>query len=150
MLQDLPKPFQTFKTFSHSRQILPTSELPGIPPYYSILWLECIFYTSAGFHRKLHWVPVELLGNFNFFKEREMLQYRLFPIALTSSMCWQQFTVSPASSEWLKDKVSMNSPVETSLSSYVWSVLRTLEWLSQVSNLWAIKIPAKSNCHLFL
>ena len=27
-------------------------------------------------------------------------QYRLFPIALRSSMCWQQFTVSPASSEW--------------------------------------------------
>ena len=37
MLQDLPKAFQTFKTFSHSRQLYMLPELPGIPPYYSIL-----------------------------------------------------------------------------------------------------------------
>ena len=37
---------------------------PGFPPHYSILQLECIFYifyTSTGFHKKLHWVPVETL-----------------------------------------------------------------------------------------
>ena len=35
------------------------SSASRIPPHYSILQLECIFYTSAGFHRKLHRVPVE-------------------------------------------------------------------------------------------
>ena len=62
-----------------------------------------------------------------------LLHYRL---ATTHNqrlgMCWQQFTVSPASSEWLKDNVSMNFPIDTIPSSYVWSMLRTLEWLSQV------------------
>ena len=38
----------------------------------------------------------------------------------------------PAGSEWLKDNVSMNFPIDTLPSSYVWSALRTLEWLSQV------------------
>ena len=37
-----------------------------------------------------------------------------------------------SSSEWLKDNVSMNFPIDTIASSYVWSALRTLEWLSQV------------------
>ena len=83
-------------------------------------------------------------------KCKVLLRYRLFPIAFRSSMCWQQFTVPLTNSEWLKGQVSMNSPVDTSLNSYVWSVSRTLERPSQVSNLWAITIPAKSNCHLFL
>ena len=52
----------------------------------SILQLECIFYifynfySSIGFHRKLHRVPVgqlqTLQTNITFFKEREMLRYR--------------------------------------------------------------------------
>ena len=49
----------------------------------SILQLECIFYTfynfysSIGFHRKLHRVPVGQLQTLHsFFKEREMLRYR--------------------------------------------------------------------------
>ena len=50
----------------------------------------------------------------------------------SSSMCWQQFTVSPTGSEWLKDNVSMNFSIDTAISSYVWSMLRTLEWLFQV------------------
>ena len=54
-----------------------------------------------------------------------MLRYQLFPIALRSWTCWQQFTVSPASNEWLKDNVSMNFPIDT-------SILRTLGWPSQV------------------
>ena len=61
-----------------------------------------------------------------------MLRYRLSSIAMRSSMCWQQFTVSPASSEWLKDNVSMNFSIDTIPSSYVWSALRTLDWSSQV------------------
>ena len=66
VLQDLPKAFQIFQTFqsfmtfSLSRQYYVH---PGIPPNstsstnsttYSILQLECIFYTSTGFHKKLH------------------------------------------------------------------------------------------------
>ena len=51
MLQDLPKAFQSFKAFSHSRQFYMLPVLQGIPPYYSILQLECIFYTSTGLHR---------------------------------------------------------------------------------------------------
>ena len=50
-LQDLPRAFQTsqsFMTFSLSRKYFIH---PGIPPYYSILQLECIFCTSTGFHR---------------------------------------------------------------------------------------------------
>ena len=39
---------QSFQTFSNSRQFYMH---PGIPPYYSILQLECIFYTSTGLHR---------------------------------------------------------------------------------------------------
>ena len=46
--------------------------------------------------------------------------------------CWQTIQVSPASSEWLKDNVSMNFSTDTIPSSYVWSASRTLEWLSQV------------------
>ena len=65
--------------------ILQVPVSPGIPPQYSILQLECIFYvfyifySSIGFHRKLHRVPVEQLQTFyrhSFFKEREMLRYR--------------------------------------------------------------------------
>ena len=98
-LQDLPKAFQTFQTFqsfrhsSHSRSrhshdlpafqaILQVPVSPGNPPHSSILRLECIFYifykfySSIGFHRKLHRVPVEQYKhstNITFFKEREML-----------------------------------------------------------------------------
>ena len=48
--------------------------------------------------------------------------------------CWQTIQSSPASSEWLKDNVSMKFQIDTIPSSYVWSVLGTLEWLSQVSS----------------
>ena len=44
----------------------------------------------------------------------------------------KQFTVSPTGSEWLKDYVSVNFSIDTAISSYVWSMLGTLEWLSQV------------------
>ena len=71
----------TFRHSSLSRQFykfynVPVS--PGNPPYSSILRLEYIFYSSIGFHRKLHRVPVEQLQttNITFFKEREMLRYR--------------------------------------------------------------------------
>ena len=59
MLQDIP--------------VLPV--LPGIPPHYSILQLECIFYTSTSFHRNS---TEYQLGHYKlfFFKEREMLRYR--------------------------------------------------------------------------
>ena len=51
--------------------------LQGIHPIPSILQLECIFYSSIGFHRKLHRVPVgQLQYEHSFFKEREMLRYR--------------------------------------------------------------------------
>ena len=46
--------------------------------------------------------------------------------------CWQTIHSSPASSEWLKDIVSMNFSIDTIPSSYVWSALGTLEWPSQV------------------
>ena len=69
-LQDLPKAFQTFQTFqvihdiSAFQAFLQVPVTPGFPPHYSILQLECIFYifynfySSIGFHRKLHRVPV--------------------------------------------------------------------------------------------
>ena len=73
VLQDLPKAFQTFQsfqsfmTFQPIQAILQVPVSPGNPPHSSILRLECIFYTlyifykfysSIGFHRKLHRVPV--------------------------------------------------------------------------------------------
>ena len=40
--------FQYIPVCSSAIQYLPVH--PGIPPHYSILQLECIFYTSTGFH----------------------------------------------------------------------------------------------------
>ena len=67
--------------FSLSRQffkfyIVPIS--PGIPPHSSILQLECIFYSSIGFHRnsteyQLNNTNYKHSTNITFFKEREML-----------------------------------------------------------------------------
>ena len=54
-------------TFQPSKQFYKVPVPPGISPQYSILQLECIFYvfykfySSIGFHRKLHRVPVEQL-----------------------------------------------------------------------------------------
>ena len=68
-------------------------------------------------------------------KQSELLHYWLATTRnQRSGMCWQQFTVSPAGSVWLKDNVSMNFSIDTIPSSYVWSTLRTLEWPSQVSS----------------
>ena len=50
--------FQSFMTFQPFQAILQIPVSPGNPPQYSILRLECIFYSSIGFHRKLHRVPV--------------------------------------------------------------------------------------------
>ena len=56
--------FQSFMTFQPSRQFYNLPVSPGNPPHSSILRLECIFYifynfySSIGFHRKLHRVPV--------------------------------------------------------------------------------------------
>ena len=58
--------FQSFMTFQPSRQFYNVPVSPGNPPHSSILRLECIFYifyifyisynfySSIGFHRKLH------------------------------------------------------------------------------------------------
>ena len=57
--------FQSFMTFQPFQAILQVPVSPGIPTHSSILQLECIFYvfyefySSIGFHRKLHRVPVE-------------------------------------------------------------------------------------------
>ena len=56
--------YRTFKTFIHSKAILHASRTSKVPPHYSILQPECIFYTSVGFHIKLHQVPVERLQTF--------------------------------------------------------------------------------------
>ena len=61
VLQDLPMTFQAFQpqVLTKATPISPVS--PGNPPHSSILRLECIFYnfySSIGFHRKLHRVPV--------------------------------------------------------------------------------------------
>ena len=73
VLQDLPKTFQSFQafrtfqsfmTFQPFQAILQVPVFPGNPTHSSILRLECIFYnfySSIGFHRKLHRVPVEQL-----------------------------------------------------------------------------------------
>ena len=50
--------FQSFMTFQPSRQFYNVPVSPGNPPHSSILRLEYIFYSSIGFHRKLHRVPV--------------------------------------------------------------------------------------------
>ena len=70
VLQDLPETFQAFQsfmTFQPFQAILQAPVSPGNPPHSSILRLECIFYnsySSIGFHRKLHRVPVEQLQTF--------------------------------------------------------------------------------------
>ena len=59
--------FQSFMTFQPFQAFLQVPVPPGFPPQYSILQIECIFYmfykfySSIGFHRKLHRVPVEQL-----------------------------------------------------------------------------------------
>ena len=69
--------FMTFQPFSLSRQFYNAPVSPGNPPHSSILRLECIFYSSIGFHRNS---TEYQLGNYkhykhSFFKEREMLRY---------------------------------------------------------------------------
>ena len=55
---------QSFMTFQPIQAILQVPIYPGNPPHSSILQLECIFYifykfySSIGFHRKFHRVPV--------------------------------------------------------------------------------------------
>ena len=62
--------FQSFMTFQPFQAILQVPVSPGNPPHFSILRLECIFYifyrfySSIGFHRKLHRVPVEQYKHF--------------------------------------------------------------------------------------
>ena len=73
--------FQSFMTFQPSRQFYNVPVSPGNPPHSSILQLECIFYnfySSIGFHRKLHRVPSWAITDITniTFKEREMLRYR--------------------------------------------------------------------------
>ena len=56
--------YQSFMTIQPFQAILQIPVSSGNPPHYSILQLECIFYkfyifySSIGFHRKLHRVPV--------------------------------------------------------------------------------------------
>ena len=77
VIPDTAETFQSFMTFQPSRQFYNVPVSPGNPPHSSILRLECIFYSSIGFHRKLHRVPVGQLQTLHsFFKEREMLRYR--------------------------------------------------------------------------
>ena len=72
--QDLPKAFQTFQSFQTFQlfmtiqpfqAILQVPVSPGNPSHSSIFQSECIFYrfyifySSIGFHRKFHRVPVE-------------------------------------------------------------------------------------------
>ena len=61
VLQDLPmtlQTFQSFMTFQSFQAILQCSSISRESTHSSILQLECIFYSSIGFHRKLHRVPV--------------------------------------------------------------------------------------------
>ena len=60
ILQDLPKAFPdipdipdipVIRDIQPPQAILHVPVPPGFSPHYSILQLECIFYTSAGFHR---------------------------------------------------------------------------------------------------
>ena len=66
--------FQSFMTFQPFQAILQVPVFPGIPPHSSILRSECIFYnfyrfySSIGFHRKLHQVPVEQYKLQTFYK----------------------------------------------------------------------------------
>ena len=56
-----------FQALLHVPVSSSTSSTSRVPPHYSILQLECIFYifyTSTGFHKKLHRVPVETLQTF--------------------------------------------------------------------------------------
>ena len=79
VFQDFPKTFQafqslqTFQTFQSFMTIQPFQVIlqvpvsPGNPSHSSILQLECIFYifySSIGFHRKLHRVPIEQIQTF--------------------------------------------------------------------------------------
>ena len=69
--------FQSFMTFQPFRQFYNVPVSPGNPPHSSILRLECIFYifykfySSIGFHRKLHRVPVGQLQTLQTFIQRK-------------------------------------------------------------------------------
>ena len=79
VISDTPGTFQTFQsfmTFQPFQAILQVSVSPGNPPHYSILRLECIFYSSIGFHRNSTECQLNNYKdptNITFFKEREML-----------------------------------------------------------------------------
>ena len=67
-------------TFQPSRQFYNVPVSPGNPPHSSIFLLECIFYSSIGFHRKTSpstsWAITDITNIHSLFKEREMLRYR--------------------------------------------------------------------------
>ena len=71
VLHDLPRTFQSVMTFQPFQAILQFYKVPvspGNPTHYSILRLECIFYkfySSIGFHRNLHRVPIGQLQTTN-------------------------------------------------------------------------------------
>ena len=68
--------FMTFQPFQAILQILQVPVSPGNPPHSSILRLECIFYSSIGFHRNSTEYQLNNYKhstNITFFKEREML-----------------------------------------------------------------------------
>ena len=84
VVPDTPETFRTFQlfmTFQPFQAILQFYKVPvspGNPPHYSILQLECIFYSSIGFHRnstkyQLNNTNYKHSTNITFFKERELL-----------------------------------------------------------------------------
>ena len=134
--------------FVHLRMLSRRSMLCRVYP--SSLHLYVLFKSMDGMQQGVSggWIQIDYKLNTSLISRRTMLsRYRLFPIALRSSTYWQQFTVSPASSKWLADNVSMNIPIDTIPSSYVWSMLETLEWPPQMTDLSTITIPAKSYSH---
>ena len=85
-IQDIQvfKPFQG-KYLQASRGFHPIPAFSKQNAYSTILQESRVPTQSAGFHRKLHQVPVETFYKTFNFKEMEMLWYQLFPIALRSS-----------------------------------------------------------------
>ena len=86
VLQNLPmtfQAFQSFMTFQPFQAILQCSSISreSTPFQHSPIRMHILqfynSYSSIGFHRKLHRVPVGQLQTLHsFFKEREMLQYQ--------------------------------------------------------------------------
>ena len=141
--------FQSLQSYSsHSRH--PQCSTPFQHPPSRMHILQ--FFQTSWFPENSKWVLVELqtiLQTFNLQRKGNVV---ISAISNSFEIMNMLTTIHSFSSkhEWLINNSVYEFPIDTIPSSYVWIMLATLEWPSQVTDLLAMNISVKSNSHVFL